>query len=207
MVTKALDPNPPLRHDCDEIFRPSTGAGCSGAIASAVAGSKERPSFAKPTVTSGAWVAAAVASCSGLPPCWFADVAEQQPSPNSDDHHNRQPANGYPDVACGHSLRMARKTVAREAHEACRFDVKSFPHCRALLRRANRTYCTAQQKSRAGVTPHGSNYDCRLRGSADGSSIRETQNSCIKTRQKSYASRDSRPVGSSKGIAMPEPGR
>jgi hypothetical protein len=30
----------------------------------------------------------------------------------------------------------------------------------------NLAFCTARQWSRAGVTPHGPNYDCRLRGSA-----------------------------------------
>ena len=32
------NPSPPLRQDCDEILSPSTGAACSGVIASAVAG-------------------------------------------------------------------------------------------------------------------------------------------------------------------------
>ena len=34
-VTRAFDPSPPLRQDCDEIFSPSTGAASAGVIASA----------------------------------------------------------------------------------------------------------------------------------------------------------------------------
>jgi hypothetical protein len=50
----------------------------------------------------------------------------------------------------------------------CRFDiVKSFHHDRAITFGGNEPgVCTARQWSRAGVTPHGPNYDCRLRGSA-----------------------------------------
>jgi hypothetical protein len=33
-VTRALDPSPPRRQNCDEILSPSTGAGSTGAIAS-----------------------------------------------------------------------------------------------------------------------------------------------------------------------------
>ena len=65
-VTNAFDPSPPLRHDCDEIFSPSTGAGCPGVIASAVAGSKDG-SFAIPTVVGGAaWDETTVARRTGL---------------------------------------------------------------------------------------------------------------------------------------------
>ena len=31
-MTRAFDPSPPLRQDCDEILSPSTGAGCPGAL-------------------------------------------------------------------------------------------------------------------------------------------------------------------------------
>src|SRR5271169_5319662 len=65
MVTNAFDPSPPLRHDCDEIFKPSAGAGCSGVIASEVRGSNE-DSLARPTVTAGvARITVAVARCRG----------------------------------------------------------------------------------------------------------------------------------------------
>jgi hypothetical protein len=65
MVTKALEPRPPLRQDCDDIFRPSTGEGCKGTIASEVAGSNE-DSLARPTVETGfAETATAAAGCIG----------------------------------------------------------------------------------------------------------------------------------------------
>src|SRR5579864_5264644 len=56
IVTKALEPSPPRRQDCEEIFKPSTGAGCSGTIASITDGSKraalelEENCFANPVV-------------------------------------------------------------------------------------------------------------------------------------------------------------
>src|ERR1700722_4446546 len=49
IVTRALEPSPPLRQDCDEIARRSTGAGCAGPIPSEIAGLKEGP-LARPTV-------------------------------------------------------------------------------------------------------------------------------------------------------------
>src|SRR5579871_781955 len=62
IVTKALEPRPPLRQDCDDIVKRSTGAGCSGTIASEMAGSNEG-SLARPTVEAikagFAWAAAA----------------------------------------------------------------------------------------------------------------------------------------------------
>src|SRR5713101_8648090 len=47
-VTRAFDPSPPLRQDCDEILSPSTGEVSTGAIASAgvTCGSREDPSSA-----------------------------------------------------------------------------------------------------------------------------------------------------------------
>src|SRR5258707_11300878 len=47
-VTRAFDPSPPLRQDCDDILSPSTGGGSTGAIASSgvTSGLREDPSRA-----------------------------------------------------------------------------------------------------------------------------------------------------------------
>src|SRR5579871_1938915 len=71
IVTKALEPRPPRRQDCDEIFRPSTGAGCSGTIVPVSEGSKAaafgpmEAALASPTVVGALAKASATGGAAG----------------------------------------------------------------------------------------------------------------------------------------------
>jgi hypothetical protein len=194
-VTRAFDPSPPLRHDCDEIFSPESGAGCAGAIASEVARLNEG-SFADVFVTGamsaatgGGSVASDAARSTGTLSAGLLarpGTSTQAPSPaimtTGSKARLKYLVCTLPDppekwlLAGPVAPARAIPGVANSSNS-----IRSSPLLMAMppLAKRTRLYCTAQQKAARALhrTTPDTTADCAV---PPFSSIREGGNGCIR---------------------------
>src|SRR5205823_1817012 len=176
-VTSAFEPSPPLRQDCEEIFKPSIG-GLSGTDVSADG-----------AVTAGAVASMGAVACAGLTKV----VSVGATASSSDSFWAKMTGDGvaadWPSASLGpgSAIHAAHPAIAMAGSTRSRTRELPKDHpviLMAVTSTGGECNCpAAREKSPAGVSPYGVCHDCRCTVSAASASITESGNGFTQARQ------------------------